>query len=58
MTQDSVHLDGRIAGASTGVYEFNSVVKGRHIHKTAWTPLVDETLQVHGVGRYQQMNAL
>ena len=42
-----------MAGDNTGVYEFDSVVRGLHAYKTVWTPLIDETLQVHHVGRYQ-----
>ena len=42
----SVHLDGRGQGrsavASTDVYEFDSVVRGHHAYKTAWTLLIDE----------------
>ena len=32
-----------MADASTNVYEFDSVVKGQHIYKSAWTPLTDKT---------------
>ena len=32
----------RMVGASTSVYEFDSVVKGKHIYKSAWTPLTDK----------------
>ena len=34
--------------ASTGVYKFDSVVRGHHIYKykTVWTPFIDETLQM------------
>ena len=31
-----------MAGASTSVYEFDSIVKGQHIYKSAWTPLTDK----------------
>ena len=34
------HLD---AGTSIGV----SMVRGHHIYKTVWIPLIDETLQAH-----------
>ena len=34
----------RMAGANTGAYEFDSVVRGLHVYKTVWTPLTDETL--------------
>ena len=30
-----------MAGASTSVYEFDSVVRGQHIYKTVWTSLTD-----------------
>ena len=36
----------RMAGVSTGVFEFDSVVRGYHVYKTVWTPTIDETLQV------------
>ena len=29
--------------ASTSVYEFDNVVTGQHIYKSAWTPLPDKT---------------
>ena len=37
-----------MVGASTSyiVYEFDSVVRGHHVYKTVWTPVIDETLQV------------
>ena len=31
-----------MAGASTRVYEFDNVVRGQHIYKSAWTPLTDK----------------
>ena len=37
---------GRMAGTSTDVYELNGLIRGRHIYKTVWTPLINETLQV------------
>ena len=30
-----------MAGASTTVYEFDSVVRGQHIYKSVWTSLID-----------------
>ena len=30
-----------MAGASTSVYEFDSVVRGQHIYKSVWTSLTD-----------------
>ena len=36
-------VQGRIAGASSTVYEFNSVVRDQHIYKNVWTPLTDKT---------------
>ena len=30
-----------MAGASTSVYEFDSVVRGQHVYKSVWTPLTD-----------------
>ena len=38
-----------MAGTSTGVYKFHSVVRDHHriyIYKTVWTLVIDETLQV------------
>ena len=32
-------VQGRMAGASTSVYKFDNVVRGQHVHKSAWTPL-------------------
>ena len=32
-----------MVGASTSVYKFDNVVRGQHIHKSAWTPLTDKT---------------
>ena len=31
-----------MAGASTSVYEFDNVVRGQHVYKSAWTPLTDK----------------
>ena len=36
-------VQGRMAGASTSVYEFNSVVRCQHIYKSIWTLLTDKT---------------
>ena len=44
----------RMAGANIDVYEFDGMVRGLHIYKTAWTPLINETLQVYHAGRHQQ----
>ena len=30
-----------MADASTSVYEFDNVVRGQHVYKSAWTPLTD-----------------
>ena len=32
-----------MAGANTNVYKFNSIVRGQHIDKSAWTPFTDKT---------------
>ena len=32
-----------MAGASTSIYKFDNVVRGQHVHKSAWTPLTDKT---------------
>ena len=34
-------VQGRMAGASTSVYEFDSVVRGQHVYKSVWTSLTD-----------------
>ena len=41
-------VQSRKAYASTGVYEFNSVVIGQHVYKHVriWTPLIDESANV------------
>ena len=36
-------VQGRMAGASTSNYKFDSVAKGNHVYKSAWTPLTDKT---------------
>ena len=36
-------VQGRMAVASTSVYEFDSGVRGQHVYKSAWTPLTDIT---------------
>ena len=30
-------VQGRMAGASTNVYEFDSMVRSQHVHKSVWT---------------------
>ena len=30
-----------MTGASTSVDQFDSVVRGQHVYKSAWTPLTD-----------------
>ena len=30
-----------MAGASTSVYEFDNIVRGQHVYKSAWTLLTD-----------------
>ena len=35
-------VQGRMAGASTSVYEFDNMVRGQHAYKSAWTPLTDK----------------
>ena len=30
-----------MAGASTSVYKFDSVVRGQQVYKSVWTPLTD-----------------
>ena len=31
-----------MAGASISVYEFDNVVRGQHVYKSAWIPLTDK----------------
>ena len=33
---------GRMAGASTSVNEFDGMVTGQHVYISAWTPLTDK----------------
>ena len=30
-------------GVSTSIYEFDNMVIGQHVYKSAWTPLIDKT---------------
>ena len=32
-------VQDKMAGANTSVYEFDSVVRGQHVHKSVWTSL-------------------
>ena len=34
---------GKMAGANTGVYKFDSMVRGQHVDNSVWMPLTDET---------------
>ena len=36
-------VQGRMAGASISVYEFDNVVRGQHVYKGVWTLLTDKT---------------
>ena len=36
-----------MAGASTSVYEFDSVVRGQHVYKSVWTSLTDWYSKTH-----------
>ena len=36
-------IQGRMADANTGVYEFDSMVRGLHVYKSAWTPVTPLT---------------
>ena len=38
---------GRMVGASTSVYEFDSVVRGQHVYKSLRTPLTDWCSKIH-----------
>ena len=35
-------VQDRMAGASTSIYEFDKVVRGQDIYKSAWIPLTDK----------------
>ena len=41
-----VEMAGASHSDSHSVFEFDSVVRGHHIYKTVWTPVIDEMLQV------------
>ena len=47
-------VQDRMTDTNTGVYEFDNGIRSPHVYKTVWTPLIDEMLQVHNVGRYQR----
>ena len=34
-------VQGRMAGASTSIYKFDSVFRGQHIYKSVWTSLTN-----------------
>ena len=34
-------VQGRMAGASTSVYKFGSMVRGQHVYKSVWISLTD-----------------
>ena len=36
-----------MAGASTSVYEFDSMVRGQHVYKSVWTSLTDWYSKTH-----------
>ena len=36
-----------MAGASTSVYEFDSVFRGQHVYKCVWTSLTDWCNKTH-----------
>ena len=38
-----------MAGANTGFYKFDIIVRALHVYKIVRIPLIDETLQVHHV---------
>ena len=40
-------VQGRMAGASTSVYEFDNVVRGQHVYKSVWTSLTDWYSKTH-----------
>ena len=35
-------VQGSMARASTSVYEFDNVIRGQHVYKSAWTTLTDK----------------
>ena len=49
-----------MAGASTGVYKFDSMVRGQHIDNSVWMPLTDEThkLEENKFNKYTVNNRL
>ena len=36
-----------MAGTSTSIYEFDSVVRGQHVYKSEWTSLTDWCIKTH-----------
>ena len=40
-------VQGRMTGASTSVYEFDSMVRGLHVCKSVWTSLTDWCSKTH-----------
>ena len=52
-----------MAGASTSVYEFDNVVRGQHVYKSAWTLPTDKMrkcilLEVNECDKYAVNNRL
>ena len=39
----------------TSVYEFDNVVRGQHVYKSAWTPFYWQNTSVHPAGRQRTM---
>ena len=44
-------VQGRMVSASTSVYEFDSMVRGKHVYKGAWTPPTDKTHKCSHTGK-------
>ena len=44
-----------MGGASTSVYEFNSIVRGQHVYKNIWTSLTTELHKLFSAQQIQTM---
>ena len=45
-------VQDKMAGTSTSVYKFDSMIRGQYIYNSTWTPLTDKThSKVHPAGK-------
>ena len=47
-----------MAGVSTNVYELDSIVRGQHVYKSAWTPFTDKCISGSRGKTMNMINAL